>query len=251
MAAEPSSRSCRRYLRFSLRGLIVLVLVIGCGLGWIVRSARIQREAVAAIQKVGGTVYYDWEWAHGSQIPNGKPWCPNWLVDRLGIDYIGHVTRVEMPNTSPVTTIAQIGRLAQLEELDLPSAHVSDAAMVHLRGLKSLEVLNLLFTRITDAGLAPLADLTSLKTLYLDGTDVTDAGLGHFKGLSNLTKLYLSLAPVSDAGLAPSAISPTSRNSISSTPRSPTPVWHRSRALPRSLFSTFARRRSATPVWHV
>ena len=154
MAAEPASRSWRRNLRFSLRGLIVLVLVIGCGLGWIVRSARIQREAVAAIQKVGGTVYYNWEWAQGSQIPNGKPWCPSWLVDRLGVDYFGHVTCVEMPNTSPYTTIEQIGHLAQLMELDLNVAHLGDAEMVHLRGLKSLAVLNLLFTRITDAGLA-------------------------------------------------------------------------------------------------
>ena len=45
----------------SVRGLIVVVLVTGTTLGWIVRSARIQRAAVAAIESTKGSVRYDWE----------------------------------------------------------------------------------------------------------------------------------------------------------------------------------------------
>jgi hypothetical protein len=56
------ARSWRRYLRFSVRGLIVLVLVVGAGLGWTVRSARIQRDAVAAIERAGGSVGYHFQW---------------------------------------------------------------------------------------------------------------------------------------------------------------------------------------------
>ena len=94
MPAGPVSRPWRRFLRFSVRGLIVLVLVIGAGLGWLVRSARIQREAVAAIKKAGGSVNYDWEWSNGKTIPEGKPWAPrgSWIV--IGVDYFGHVTAV-------------------------------------------------------------------------------------------------------------------------------------------------------------
>ncbi len=44
MHTEPASRPWRSYVRFSLRGLIVLVLVIAAGMGWIVRQARLQRE---------------------------------------------------------------------------------------------------------------------------------------------------------------------------------------------------------------
>ena len=43
MPNEPVSRCWRRYLRFSVRGLIVVVLVIGLGLGWIVRGADAAR----------------------------------------------------------------------------------------------------------------------------------------------------------------------------------------------------------------
>src|ERR1017187_10239475 len=92
--AKTVSRPWRRFLRFSVRGLIVLVLVIGAGLGWLVRSARIQREAAAVITRAGGSVMYDWEWSNGKVIAGGTPWAPKWLVDRIGVDYFGRVTYV-------------------------------------------------------------------------------------------------------------------------------------------------------------
>jgi hypothetical protein len=99
---EPVSRPWGRFLRFSVRGLIVLVLVIGGWFGWIVRSARLQREAVAAITKAGGTVTYNWEWRNGKSTPGGKPWAPKRLVDLLGVDYFGHVRMARMARTGVV-----------------------------------------------------------------------------------------------------------------------------------------------------
>jgi hypothetical protein len=84
--ANPASRPWRRFLRFSVRGMIVLVLVIAGWLGWLVRSARIQREAVAAIERFGGRVSYDWEWNNETSIPGRKPWAPIWLMDLIGVD---------------------------------------------------------------------------------------------------------------------------------------------------------------------
>jgi len=84
---KPLSRPWWNYVRFSLRALIVLVLLIGAGLGWLVRSAHVQRDAVAAIRRAGGSVSYDWEWNNGKSVPGGKPWAPKWLVDLVGIDY--------------------------------------------------------------------------------------------------------------------------------------------------------------------
>ncbi len=51
MLAAPTSRPWQRHVRFGVRGLTVLVGVIGAGLGWLVRGARIQHEAVAAIEQ--------------------------------------------------------------------------------------------------------------------------------------------------------------------------------------------------------
>ena len=40
MLAAPTSRPWQRHVRFGVRGLTVLVGVIGAGLGWLVRGAE-------------------------------------------------------------------------------------------------------------------------------------------------------------------------------------------------------------------
>jgi hypothetical protein len=60
-------------LRFSVRGLIVLVLLVGGWLGWIVRNARIQREAVAAIERAGRHVAYTVPFVNGQFIADYAP----------------------------------------------------------------------------------------------------------------------------------------------------------------------------------
>ena len=61
--------------------------------------------------------------------------------------------------------------LASLTELDLPK-YITDAGLVHLKELKKLESLSLFYTKVTDAGLGHLKELTSLQSLR-------SVGLGH------------------------------------------------------------------------
>ncbi len=208
MPDQALSKSRRRWLRTSVRGLIVLVLVIGAGLGWIVRSAKIQREAVAAITTAGGWVKYDWEWSNRKSISGGKPWAPRWLVDLVGVDYFGHVTAVGLPG-APVATIAQVGHLTRLQNFAIYSSsnpyaepNLNDAGLAELKGMSDLALLGLGFTHVTDAGLTHLKALTSLASLDLGFTQVSDAGLAHLKELKNLTGLNLIRTRVTDAGLA-------------------------------------------------
>jgi internalin A len=90
----PARNSCRRYARFSVRGLIVLVLVIAVVLGWVVHRAQVQRDAVAAIRKAGGSIQYDWQYKDGQAVRSGRPRGPMWMADRLGADYFDTVTTV-------------------------------------------------------------------------------------------------------------------------------------------------------------
>ena len=172
----------RRFLRFSVRGLIVFVLVIGAGLGWIVREAQIQRDAVVAIKNAGGSVGYDWEYgAKGYVVGANHPWAPRWLVDLIGVDYFGHATYVGFPlhrrAAATDATLAEVGRLTRLQRLDVFSSSVTDAGLAHLKGLTKLSVLLLADTQVTDAGLAHMKGLTKLNYLDLAGTQVTDAGV--------------------------------------------------------------------------
>jgi internalin A len=200
------SRPWRRFLRFSVRGLIVSVLVIGGWLGWVVREARIQRDAVAAIKKAGGDVWYDWQWHNGRKTP-GKPWAPEWLIRAIGVDYFGRVAgvsclhRVSVPGYDRTFT-AHFKSLGDLTDLDLSFTAVTDDGLANLAGLTNLVTLNLEGTQITDAGLIHLERLTKIETLYLPDNRITDAGLSHLTGLAKLSRLCLQRDPqVTDSEL--------------------------------------------------
>ncbi len=200
---NPVARTSQGFLRFSVRGLILLVLVIGAGLGWLVRSARIQRDAVVAIRKAGGTAKYDWQLSNGYETPGARPRAPGWLVHLVGADYFGHVVDVDLYDNDLTTdaTIEQAGHLTQLRRLMLIKSSVSDASLSHLKGLTKLHYLELCGTRITDAGLSNLTGMSNLTQLILPLNQISNAGLWHLKGLTDLTELNLWRTQVSDAGM--------------------------------------------------
>ncbi len=228
--AKPVSRPRRRVLRFSMRGMMVLVLAIGGWLGWFVRSARIQREAVAAIQKGGGEVHFQWEWKNGTVVPGGKPWAPEQLVKLLGVDYFGHIAHVSFATRAQLAKptrdlLAQLGeiqrRSAELDDvrysmMEAEFSHADDLyqrlilsgeltpkpLMPLLKGQSKLAHLDLRDNDLIFEGLAQMEELTSLTTLDLGGTGITDSQLVHLKKLRQLSELHLDSVNISDAGLA-------------------------------------------------
>ena len=98
--------SPRSLVRFSVRRLLVLILVIGCGMGWIarvVRSGQAQRRAVAAICQVGGWVVYDTEWDDGQQVSRWHRGGPGgWLITP--------VSTTSAASSSSICTIAGLIR---------------------------------------------------------------------------------------------------------------------------------------------
>jgi hypothetical protein len=257
MPAPTPATSRRHRLRLSVRGLILLVLIVGAGLGWIVRSARVQRHAVAAIRRAGGRVVYDWEYSPVGIDAFARPRWREWLVDRVGEDYFGHVVKVEIAEIQIVpgyartdderkalrdaalaqvvrlsgvhilsirhcrdrdAVLADLGRLNGLTELKLISAGITDFRF--LRAMTSLEELDLFCATVDDAALAHLEKLTRLRSLTLACTDVTDAGLVHLKGLAGLVNLGLGDTKVTDAGL----VHPTGLNRLQGLSLSDTKV---------------------------
>jgi hypothetical protein len=230
ISEKPTAARWRSYLRFSLRGLIVLIVLLGGGLGWIVRSARIQRATVLAIEQSGGSVLYDWQHNNGRYfLRSNSPW-PRWLLDRLPVDYFHAVTWVNTGNRAirgPEALLLRIGNLNQLEELQVRGPRPTDddlaalrglhklrrlhidgpnfitgVGLVHLKALTNLQTLGLRNCDITDSSLVHLKALTGLQILGLTNCKVTDAGLVHLKGLTNLQELGLANCQITEAGLA-------------------------------------------------
>ena len=85
--------------------------------------------------------------------------------------------------------------------VNLGERGVTDADLVHLRGLQHLQELDLTRTRITGAGLVNVKDLTALAKLFVTDTKVDDSGVTHLKGLKSLELVGLSGTKISDAAL--------------------------------------------------
>ena len=97
-----------------------------------------------------------------------------------------------------------VKEMSKLQELELAHTAVTDAGLVHLKGLTNLQSLGIggFGSKITDSGLVHLKGLTNLQTLNLFGCPkITDAGLVHLKGLTNLQTLGLYSIQITDAGL--------------------------------------------------
>lgn len=200
-----SDRSlCRLPKRFhlSVRMLLAFVLVIGLAMAWMVHLAREERNAVFAIEKIGGKVHYDWDSRVASTIPPPSAWWPRWLANWTGLDFESHVVSVNLSKGESDATLVLVRRLKRLVNLNLNQSDVTDASLSHLKGSTSLRGLWLNNNRITDAGLVHLRDLTNLQGLYLGATGITDVGLAHLEDLTNLTELSLHTTKVTDAGLA-------------------------------------------------
>ena len=201
MSDQPVRRPWWQRFRFSLRGLMIAIGILGVGAGWLVHRAHVQRDAVAAIERAGGKVMYDWQWRNARKLPDGRIRWPNWLVDRIVVDFFADVTYVNLGLDGSDELLVQVGQLYRLEYLRLARAwRLSDAGLENLKGLTALQWLSLDETKIGDAGLAHLKNLKQLQTLLLGLTKVTDAGLSYLKPLTRLKVLSLYFTSVSDHG---------------------------------------------------
>jgi hypothetical protein len=200
--SDSRPRAWWRRIRLSLRGLLVVVLLIGAGLGWVAREARIQRDAREALMSRGAFTCYDWQFKDGRTI-DGRPPAPEWLVSQIGIDYFGKIVSVEFPqHVNPIDFGKERSYLGTTCGCMIVfDTIVDDAALVHLKDLDRLEILNLNNTPIGDAGLVHITGLSHLRDPSLDGTGVTDSGLAYLKGLSKLRVLNLQRTAVTDAGV--------------------------------------------------
>ena len=187
-----------RWLRFSLRTMLVAGTVLCVLLAWKVRKVERQKEAVAAIERTGGSVRYDWEVRDHPQAP-GK----NLLRDLLGDDFFDDVVEVDfttgivLPEEADAkryqTVPMQLRDLTNLQELNLIGRTIKDLEL--LEGLTRMETLWLDCESVRD--LSPLEGMRNLRQLSLDRTpEVYD--LSPLASLAKLEYLFLALTPTRD-----------------------------------------------------
>ena len=167
----------RRFFRYSLRTLMLLVTVFCIWMGIVTKRARDQKYAVEAIRELGGVVFYEHQtipfvFVGIGRSPPGfnivEP-GPKWLRRFIGDEYFFTVSGV-----------------------NLGELKIDDASLAEIKRLTNVKTLDLRNTQVTDIGLKHLKGWTDLTSLNLRDTNITDAGLEHLKGLAKLLELQLN-----------------------------------------------------------
>ena len=189
----------RLKIRFSLRGLLLAVLVLGCGLGWFVselRQAKQRGEAVANIRNARGHATYDYQ-VH----PEADWMVPRMLRAWIGEGFLSDVEKVSIHNSRD-RDLESVRCLKRVNDLRLNSRYVTDAGLSCLDELENLERLDLWCNQVTDDGLRHIRGLRKLSVLDLYGTQITDAGLLDLRCLTSLRVLKVRDTQVTSAGVA-------------------------------------------------
>jgi hypothetical protein len=121
---------------------MVGVLVVGGSLGWIVHRAKVQRDAVRVIEKAGGRVRYDWQFRNGRMIASGEPRGPEWLTDRIGVDYFDTVTRVDLDRKVTDQVMIAVGNLPKVDTMFLNPSGLTDQGRRQLDRMSALRWLS-------------------------------------------------------------------------------------------------------------
>lgn len=127
-------------------------------------------------------------------------------------DAVGDKDTAELLTAEKMAAIAEIEKLGGTIKVDANSPNkpvtavyfvgpITDADLVHLKGMTNLKVLGLSRTKVTGPGLEHLEGLNRLYWLVLSGTQISDAGLEQLKGLTKLRILWLNWTQITDDGL--------------------------------------------------
>jgi hypothetical protein len=200
-------RSPRRFLRFSLRGLLVLVAICSVWFGIVFSRAREQARAVAAIKAVGGQVYYDYQFADWYNINySAKSPTPTWFLDAVGIDFVHEVDGVRFEQRITDDDLAALESLPQIRILWIQAGKITNRGLGRLGALTQLQSLLISSTSedssgFDDSGLTQLRSLHGLRLLGILGTKISDNGLQSLKALVKLDGLLLCNTRVTRGGV--------------------------------------------------
>ena len=209
----------RRWYQFSLRTLLIGMVLVSAGVGLVgirMQRARRQQAGAVAIQVIGGTVKYHYEdplWSFPADV--ARAW--------LGDDFVDSAIEAEVDLSRADTTARQlaiwnaIGDLPQLEQLrvDYPRRYPRSRFNIGpIRRLKKLHTLKIRDARIDGDDLAPLTRMPSLTDLDLSHNQIGDAAWKHLASVPKLQTLDASYSFVTDAGAAHLANCPALRHLV-------------------------------------
>lgn len=204
----PAEKPKRRWLRFSIRKMLLLLVIVAIPLAWL-RSEmdRIQKERqiAAELESLGCSVRFRrYSYIPEKLSPLIEVDCSYSQATDADLGRVAELSWLRFLTFGPQlgnAGLEKIAGLKQLRSLDLSGSRITDEGLKYLEGLTQLDSLDLANTRVSDAGLIHVGELYSLISLDLMNTEVSNSGLAYLKRLVKLQCLYLSGTAIDDAGL--------------------------------------------------
>jgi hypothetical protein len=200
------SRGARRWMRFQLRTLFVLVTIAAVWLGLTMKQLRDRERAVSRILEFGGAVGYNYQFDPDHNYKqSAAPPGPQWLRTLFGPQCNVRVVLVELDleggSRATDQDLELLLNFPDLRALEWGNSPITDEGLRHIGRLKRLESLALKdCTALTDEGLSQLGSLQQLTNLSLVRCRMNGSGLRHLTPLP-IQVLSLNYTPVTDDNL--------------------------------------------------
>jgi hypothetical protein len=199
----------------NLPAVILCFFLLACWLAWLTYRAQTQQQAIAVIEKYGGTIQFDDLLNADGEL---RPWDerkrPQWqqtLMLNLGADFVQKPRWVRLslfsgPAPSPPrideAVWNAIPRLPDVARVEFSHAGLGGTDLKRLQQLPRLKRLTFVNCRISDQGLAQLGELKQLVWLDMAGSEVSGASLACLGNLQRLKYLRLSHTRIGDTEIA-------------------------------------------------
>jgi hypothetical protein len=171
----------RRWFRFSLKSLLIVMTVLAVWLGLYAKSIRDRREAIAAIERLGGSFTL-------KDDPDER-WLSQFLGDEkysynpVGVRFIASIHRLSDDELKSV--MPSLNHFPNLRFIWFTDALITDDALDLLLPLSDkLDALDLRGTSVSDAGIVHLNYLTKLRVLLFHTGSITPDGFAELQAAS-------------------------------------------------------------------
>lgn len=170
---EPT-KSKRHWFQFSLRSLLLVTLIFGCGLGWVANERRKSAECNAkldVIDKLGGKLTY---------FALKEEEYPKWLVMLVG-------------NPCPCKCNSSVEFLY--------ASNLQASSIAILAQFPKLDILRFKKCTISQEGFKAIGELTQISYLSFDETNLSNRDIGFLAKLEQLTLLDVKNSKVTQEGI--------------------------------------------------
>lgn len=187
----------RRWLSFSVRGLLIGMTLVCLLLGWLGRHYVQMIEENAIVDEVmqsGGQVYYDYHKRSQQLGEPQDPAGPKWLRDLLGEHLFSRVEAVEIfaqtENAEEAAAdVVRLKGLTHLKRVALGNIPLEDPQIEVLRRMREVRLMR---GQISAEQFAKLAQSPSLQAVWLRVEAMDDRLLASLPTFANLQELNLS-----------------------------------------------------------